>query len=261
MGVINVTPDSFSDGGKHLRLDAALSRAAEMVEQGVAIFDVGGESTRPGASDVAADEELARVIPLIAALSKEFDIPISIDTQKPDVMRAAFAAGAGLINDVNGLREDGALTTVAELDLPVCLMHMQGRPRTMQAAPSYADVVSEVVDYLKDRAVECERAGVLRSNIVVDPGFGFGKTLQHNLKLLNGLTELRALGFPVLVGMSRKRMIGEITGREVDARLAGGLAAALVSVQNGASIVRTHDVGETVDILKVLKAAEQAKNN
>lgn len=255
MGVINVTPDSFSDGGKHLALDAALERAERMVEEGVAIFDVGGESTRPGADDVPAEQELERVIPLIEALSSSFDLPISIDTQKPEVMRAAVQAGAGLINDVNGLRDQGALTTAAELAVPVCLMHMQGTPRTMQANPRYDDVVAEVMAYLEQRISVCLDAGLDRSNIVIDPGFGFGKTLEHNLELLAGLPKLATLECPVLVGMSRKRMLGEITGREVDKRLAGGLAASLLAAQHGAAIIRTHDVAETVDVLKVLKAA------
>lgn len=258
MGVINVTPDSFSDGGKHLSLNAALVRAAAMVEEGVAVFDVGGESTRPGASHVSVDQELERVVPLIEALSKHFDLPISIDTQKPDVMRAAVGAGAGLINDVNGLREAGALATVAELKVPVCLMHMQGNPRTMQADPSYLDVVGEVTNYLEGRIAACLDAGVLGSNVIVDPGFGFGKTLQHNLELLNGLARLAELGYPVLAGMSRKRMIGEITGQNINKRLAGGLAAALLAVQNGAVLIRTHDVAETVDALKIIKAAALA---
>jgi dihydropteroate synthase len=258
MGVINVTPDSFSDGGKHLSLNAALVRAAAMVEEGVAVFDVGGESTRPGASHVSVDQELERVVPLIEALSKHFDLPISIDTQKPDVMRAAVGAGAGLINDVNGLREAGALATVAELKVPVCLMHMQGNPRTMQADPSYLDVVGEVTNYLEGRIAACLDAGVLGSNVIVDPGFGFGKTLQHNLELLNGLARLAELGYPVLAGMSRKRMIGEITAQNINKRLAGGLAAALLAVQNGAVLIRTHDVAETVDALKIIKAAALA---
>jgi dihydropteroate synthase len=258
MGVINVTPDSFSDGGKHLSLNAALERAAAMVEEGAAVFDVGGESTRPGAVDVSLEQELQRVVPLIEALSKHFDLPISIDTQKPGVMRAAVGAGAGLINDVNGLREAGALPTAAELNVPVCLMHMQGTPRIMQADPSYVDVVGEVTYYLEGRIAACLEAGVLGSNIIVDPGFGFGKTLQHNLELLNGLARLAELGYPVLAGMSRKRMIGEITGQNIDKRLAGSLAAAVLAVQNGAVLIRTHDVAETVDALKIIKAAALA---
>jgi dihydropteroate synthase len=254
MGVINVTPDSFSDGGKHLALEAALERAAIMAKEGVAIFDVGGESTRPGASDVSVDQELERVVPVIEALSKNFSLPISIDTQKPVVMQAAVQAGASLINDVNGLREPGALATVAELNVPVCLMHMQGTPRTMQADPSYVDVVGEVFSYLDERISAAVAAGVERSNIIIDPGFGFGKTLQHNLQLLNGLPSLAELGCPILVGLSRKRLIGEMTGRDVDKRLAGGLAAALIAVQNGAVLIRTHDVAESVDALKVWSA-------
>lgn len=258
MGVINVTPDSFSDGGKHLKLGAAMDRAAAMVAEGVAIFDVGGESTRPGAVDVPLEQELERVIPLIQALASRFDLPISIDTQKPEVMRSAVQAGAGLINDVNGLREPGAMAAVAELKVPVCIMHMQGTPRTMQDAPAYDDVVGDVTYYLECRISACLDAGVESSDIIVDPGFGFGKTLQHNLELLNGLPRLAELGYPILAGMSRKRMIGEITGKDVDRRLAGGLAAALLAAQNGAVLIRTHDVAETVDALKIINAAAQA---
>lgn len=257
MGVINVTPDSFSDGGKHWNLDSALQCASEMAAEGVAIFDVGGESTRPGAAPVSLSDELARVVPLIKALAANFDLPISIDTQKPDVMRAAVQAGAGLVNDINGLCAPGALEVVAELQVPVCLMHMQGRPQTMQARPNYKDVVAEVKAYLAKRAASCLNAGVLKENIILDPGFGFGKALQHNLDLLNELDSLCQLGYPVLVGMSRKRMIGDLTGRGVEARLAGSLAATLIAVKNGARIIRTHDVAETVDALKVLAAVER----
>lgn len=257
MGVINVTPDSFSDGGKHLDLPAALERAEAMVAEGVAIFDVGGESTRPGADDVPLDAELERVIPLIEALHTEFDLPISIDTQKPNVMRAAVAAGAGLVNDVNALRDAGAVQAISELAVPVCLMHMQGRPRTMQDAPQYANVVDDVLGYLEDRIQVCSEAGIQKSQLLVDPGFGFGKSLDHNLDLLANLSRFSSLGCPVLVGMSRKRMIGEITGRSVDGRLAGGLAAAALAVQNGAKIIRTHDVAETVDTIKLITAASE----
>lgn len=254
-----MTPDSFSDGGQFNRLDAALRQAERMAEEGVAIFDVGGESTRPGAADVAESEELSRVIPLIEALSLRFDLPISIDTQKPAVMRAAIAAGAGLINDVNALRAEGALALAAELAVPVCLMHMQGEPRTMQSAPAYADVVLDVMGYLQKRADKAIEAGVLQNNIILDPGFGFGKTLEHNLILLAQLSSLVPLGYPLLVGTSRKRMIGEITGRGVGSRVAGGLAATVVALQQGAKIVRTHDVAETMDVVKMHNAinAEQ----
>jgi dihydropteroate synthase len=254
MGVLNVTPDSFSDGGQSYTLEAVLRRAEAMVAAGAAIIDVGGESTRPGAVPVDAQEEIRRVCPVIAAIADRFPIPISVDTSKPEVMRAATAAGAGLINDVRALRLLGALEAAAALGVPVCLMHMQGEPGSMQQAPRYADVVTEVADFLSDRMAACEAAGIARERILLDPGFGFGKTLTHNLALLAGLGAIAALEPPVLVGLSRKSMLGAITGRGVDQRLAAGLAAAVMAVERGAVLVRTHDVAETVDALAVVAA-------
>jgi dihydropteroate synthase len=250
MGILNVTPDSFSDGGKYDVLDAAVEQALKMQEEGAAIIDIGGESTRPGAPAVNLQQELDRVLPVIGALSGELDIPISIDTSKPQVMRAAVAAGAGMINDVNGLNATGAVEAAKDTDVPVCIMHMQGQPRTMQQAPGYHDVVSEVRQYLSGRMAVCEAAGIPRHHLIIDPGFGFGKTLEHNLALLAELESFRELGVPVLVGISRKSMIGQITGRLVDDRLPGSLAAAVMGVERGANIVRVHDVAATVDALK-----------
>lgn len=253
MGVLNVTPDSFSDGGDFFSPRAAVARAHEMVEEGAAIIDVGGESTRPGAEPVSASEEMHRVLPVIEALAAALPVPISIDTSKPEVMRAAIQAGAGLINDVLALRAPGALEAAAELGVPVCLMHMQGTPRTMQLNPEYADVVGEVRDFLLERASACEAAGISRRQILLDPGFGFGKTLEHNCRLLR---ELRTLdvGYPLLVGLSRKSMIGRILGREADERLYGSLAAAVLAVANGAVLVRAHDVRPTVEAITVAHA-------
>ena len=254
MGILNVTPDSFSDGGLFNRLDDALRRAEQMVAQGAGILDVGGETTRPGAQAVGEQEEIERVAPVIEAISTRIGIPLSIDTSKPGVMRAAVGAGASLINDVNALRADGAIEAASALGVPVCLMHMQGEPRTMQHAPRYTDVVSEVRDFLVARAAACMAAGVAREDIWIDPGFGFGKTLQHNLQLLRGLPLLAQTGFPVLAGMSRKSMLGAVTGRAVGERLAGSLAVALLALQRGALILRVHDVAETRDVLQVWAA-------
>ena len=253
MGVLNVTPDSFSDGGRFLAADAALRQAEAMVAHGAAIVDVGGESTRPGAEPVSVQEEIDRVIPVIEALAERVDAVISVDTSTPEVMRAAATAGAGLINDVRALRRDGALEVAAATHLPVCLMHMQGEPGTMQQDPQYRDVVTEVQAFLRHRVEACEHQGIARERLLLDPGFGFGKTLAHNLQLLAGLRRL-AGELPVLVGMSRKSMIGKVTGREVDDRLAGSLAAAVMAVERGASIVRTHDVRETVDAVRMATA-------
>ncbi len=254
MGGLNVTPDSFSDGGQSYTLDAALARAEAMAEAGAAIIDVGGESTRPGAAPVDAAEECRRVVPVIAALARRLSIPLSLDSSKPEVMRAAVDAGAGLINDVRALTLPGALEAAAALGVPVCLMHMQGQPDTMQQGPSYRDVVAEVAGFLSERMAACEEVGIPRERILLDPGFGFGKTLAHNLALLAGLGAIVALGHPVLVGLSRKSMLGAITGRPVGQRLAAGLAAALLAVERGALLVRTHDVAETVDALAVVAA-------
>lgn len=254
MGILNLTPDSFSDGGLWTDPDTALRHALEMISQGADIVDVGGESTRPGADAVPLQEELDRVIPVIERLARETGTPVSVDTSKPEVMREAAAAGARMINDVCALRQEGALETAAQLGLPVCLMHMQGEPRSMQDEPQYADVVAEVGAFLAGRAQACLDAGIPGGDIVVDPGFGFGKTVSHNLELLRGLPRLKRLGYPVLAGLSRKSTLGVITRRGTGDRLAASVAAAVLAVQNGASIVRVHDVGETSDALKVLAA-------
>jgi len=261
MGVINVTPDSFSDGGQFLELPAALARAQELVAEGAAMVDVGGESTRPGAAPVDESEELRRVIPLIERLAGSLAVPVSVDTCKPAVMRRVIAAGASLVNDVSALRAAGALAAVAESGAAVCLMHMQGEPRTMQDAPHYDDVVFEVRAFLKARVAACEQAGIPRSRLVVDPGFGFGKSLEHNLALLRGLPELASDGLPVLAGLSRKRMIGALTGRAGGDRLAGSLAAAVIASMNGACIIRAHDVRETVDALRIVAQACPLRDN
>jgi dihydropteroate synthase len=250
-GIINVTPDSFSDGGRHLDINTAIAHGLKLVEDGADLLDIGGESTRPGAESVSAETEIARVVPVIEALAKQTAIPISIDTSKPDVMRAAVAAGAGMINDVYALRQDGALDAAAALKVPVCLMHMLGEPRTMQDDPHYDDVVSDVRRFLAERIFACEMSGIDKKNIVVDPGFGFGKNLEHNLTLLRGLDQFAALGVPLMVGLSRKSMIGALTGRDIEHRAAGSAAAALIAVQNGAMIVRVHDVAETRDALAI----------
>ena len=255
MGILNVTPDSFSDGGRFASLPAALARAQSMAEEGAAIIDVGGESTRPGAAEVPAEEELRRVLPVIERLAARVGLPLSVDTRKPEVMRAAIGAGASMINDVAALTAPGALEAVAGSDAAVCLMHMQGGPQTMQQAPRYSDVLAEVRGFLRERAERCLAAGIGRERIVVDPGFGFGKTLDHNLALLRGLPQLAADGFPVLAGLSRKRMIAQITGREDSDRLAGSLALATLAARHGARIVRAHDVGATVAALQIVAAA------
>jgi dihydropteroate synthase len=254
MGVLNVTPDSFSDGGRFFSLPAAIDQAARMVDEGAAILDVGGESTRPGAAEVPVQQELDRVIPVVEALAARFRVPISVDTTKPEVMRQAVAAGAGLINDVQALAAPGAVEAAARLGAPVCLMHMQGTPRTMQDDPRYRDVVAEVRDFLLERARCCEAAGIRREAILLDPGFGFGKTLAHNCRLLNELNRLTALGYPVLVGLSRKAMIGRILDRPAEERLYGSLAAAVIAVREGAAIVRAHDVRPTVEAITVARA-------
>ena len=257
MGVINVTPDSFSDGGELASPEAALCQGRRMAEAGAAILDVGGESTRPGAAEVGTAEELDRIVPVVEALVAELELPVSVDTSKPEVMREAIAAGAAMVNDVRALRAPGALSAVAASQAAVCVMHMQGEPRSMQVDPRYDDVVGEVHAFLSRRVEACETAGIGRDRIVVDPGFGFGKTLEHNLALLAGLRELAQDGLPVLAGLSRKSMIGTLTGRPVRERLAGSLALAALAVVNGASIIRAHDVAETVDAVKVAAAARR----
>ncbi len=259
MGIVNVTPDSFSDGGHHASTAAAIAHARQLIQEGVDILDIGGESTRPGAPSVSEQEELDRVLPVIEGL-RGISIPISIDTYKPEVMRAALAAGASMVNDINALQETAALDAVAGSDAAVCLMHKQGTPQNMQQQPQYQNVVAEVSAFLRERVAAAEAAGIARERIVVDPGFGFGKTLAHNLDLLRGLDAFSALGVPLLAGLSRKSMLGAITGREVGDRVEASVAAALLAVQRGASIVRVHDVRETVDALKVWDAVRGAKH-
>ncbi len=249
MGILNVTPDSFSDGGQFIAPEAALKQAQKMVADGAAIIDVGGESTRPGAAVVSVDEEIARVVPVIETIQAEIDIPISIDTSKPDVMRAAVNAGAGFINDVQALRVDGALQAAAELDVPVCLMHAQGTPENMQDNPQYDAVVAEVAQFLYERVAECKQAGIGRDKLIVDPGFGFGKRASHNLRLMKHLRELVERGLPVLIGVSRKSMIGKLLNVSVDERLAASLALSALAVWQGAKIIRSHDVCETVQAI------------
>ena len=259
MGVLNVTPDSFSDGGRYQSLDAALRRAEKMVEEGAAIIDVGGESTRPGAPPVSAQEELDRVLPVVERLARELPIPVSVDTSKPEVMREAARAGAGMINDVRALQMPGALDAAVASGLPVCLMHIRGEPATMQQEPHYGDVVAEVHAFLAERVRICQAAGIPRERLLVDPGFGFGKTLDHNLRLLRHLDRFTDLAAGVLVGVSRKSMIGLLLKAPVDERLSGSLAAAVVALWQGANIIRTHDVRETVQALCVCAAARAAE--
>lgn len=251
MGVLNVTPDSFSDGGRFIDVPAAIAHAERMAEAGADVIDVGGESTRPGAQPVSADEEIRRVLPIIEALAAR-DLLVSIDTSKPEVIRAAVAAGARWVNDVRALRLPGALEAVAESRAAVCLMHMQGEPGTMQQAPTYRDVGVEVTAFLQQRASACLAVGIARDRLVVDPGFGFGKTVEHNLALLRGIPTLLAeTGLPVLAGLSRKSLLAAITGRPIEERLAGSLALAYAALAAGARIIRCHDVAETVDVVKV----------
>jgi dihydropteroate synthase len=257
MGILNVTPDSFSDGGRYTDLDAALRHAGQMISEGAAIIDVGGESTRPGAGRVAEREELRRILPVIAALRESTGATISIDTSKPAIMEAAVGAGAGMINDVFALRTDGALEAAARLGAHVCLVHMRGVPGTMQVAPRYEDVVSQVLQFLAERVHCCEQAGIARDRIIVDPGFGFGKTDVHNLLLLRKLDALQQLELPIMVGLSRKGTLGSVTGRPAGERLAAGVAAATIAVTRGASIVRTHDVAATVDALRLVGAMRE----
>ena len=255
MGIVNVTPDSFSDGGAHDTADAAFAHALRLLEEGADILDIGGESTRPGADEVPLEEELRRVVPLIERLSRETSAPISVDTSKPEVMRAAVGAGAGMLNDVYALRRDGALDTAAALGMPVVLMHMLGEPRSMQQAPRYDDVVGEVHRFLAERIFAAEMAGIAKKRIVIDPGFGFGKDTTHNLALLAQLERFGDLGVPVLAGLSRKRTIGELTGRGIPReRVHGSVAAHLIAAQRGARLLRVHDVAATVDALKVWNA-------
>lgn len=264
MAVLNTTPDSFSDGGAvhnddgRLDLSRVLQRVEVMLEEGADIIDVGGESTRPGAAPVSVAEELQRVVPVVEAIASRFDVPVSVDTSTPEVMTAAAAAGAGLINDVRALRRPGALQAAVDSGLPVCLMHMRGEPDTMQQQPHYQNIVAEVADFLAQRVAECRAAGIEREKILLDPGFGFGKTLEHNIELFRGLPQLQQqLGMPLLVGVSRKSMIGAILNRPVEQRMVGSVAAAMLAVQRGASILRVHDVAATADALKILTVIER----
>jgi dihydropteroate synthase len=254
MGIINVTPDSFSDGGKYVAVDMAVAHARQLIDEGADILDIGGESTRPGAEPVSLQQELARVIPVIEALSSTTPVPLSIDTYKPEVMRAAIHAGAHIANDVRALQEHGALEVVASSDAGVCLMHMQGMPQTMQLNPTYGDVVLEVEQFLMERVNTCLASGISAERILLDPGFGFGKTKQHNIALIQHLGDLADLGYPLLVGLSRKSVLGKIAGGDEQQRLHAGLAASVISVLKGAKIVRVHDVKATVDALKVVSA-------
>jgi len=253
MGIVNVTPDSFSDGGRHLHSDAALAYAQRLIAEGADLLDIGGESTRPGARPVSVQQELDRVLPVIEGL-RGAPVPISIDSRKPEVMRAAIAAGAQMVNDIDALQDAAAMHAIASSNVAVCLMHKQGDPLTMQEQPHYLKVVDEVCAFLRVRIAAAETAGIQRNRIVIDPGFGFGKTLEHNLALLRELDKLAVLGVPVLAGLSRKSMLGALTGQDVAQRLPASIAAALIAVQRGAAIVRVHDVRATVDALKVLNA-------
>jgi len=258
MGILNVTPDSFSDGGRYNTVEIALARAREMVADGAAFIDVGGESTRPGATPVSVEEELERVCPVVEAIARDLDVVVSVDTSSPQVMAEVVKLGAGMINDVRALQRDGAPEVVASAGVPVCVMHIQGEPDTMQDDPRYRSVRREVSSFLTERMRVIEKAGVRPDNIILDPGFGFGKSPQHNLQLLASLEQLQLLGHPILAGMSRKSMLGHITGRDVSERLPASLAAATISAMKGASIIRVHDVRETVDAVKVVTAMEEA---
>ena len=262
MGIINVTPDSFSDGatlyrGSNLDIERAMTRAREMMASGAAILDIGGESTRPGASPVSVNEEMDRVLPLVARIAAELETVISVDTSTPALMREAANAGAGLLNDVRALTREGALEAAAAANVPICLMHMQGEPGNMQVAPHYDDVVEDVCEYLQSRIASCERQGIARNRLLLDPGFGFGKSVTHNLKLLRELPRLAAIGLPLVVSLSRKSLIGKLLGREVGQRLPASLALAVLAAQRGAAVIRTHDVAATVDAVSMLMALEE----
>ncbi|MCL1074206.1 dihydropteroate synthase [Shewanella dokdonensis] len=259
MGILNVTPDSFSDGGQYRAFAAACRHADEMIAAGAHFIDIGGESTRPGAADVSVAEELQRVVPMVEYIAANSDVWISVDTSKPEVMAASVAAGAHLINDIRSLTEPGALETAVELQVPVCIMHMQGQPRTMQAAPQYQNLLAEVSDYFAQQIARCTDAGLARERLLLDPGFGFGKTLEHNYRLLAHLQDFAKFELPLLIGLSRKSMIGNLLQRPVSERLAGSLSGALLAAMQGAHIIRVHDVPETLDVLQVL-AATQAAN-
>lgn len=254
MGILNVTPDSFSDGGKFAHFDHALEQVERMIAAGATIIDIGGESTRPGAKDVSEKDELERVIPVLKAIKQKFDVVVSIDTSKASVMKAAIESGADIINDVRALQNEGCLAVLANSDVPICLMHMQGLPRTMQNEPTYSNVVDDIILFFEQRINACVDAGIAKERLILDPGFGFGKTLAQNFHLLANLSAFEKLDCPILAGISRKSMIGNLLNRDVEQRLAGSLSTAIVAVQQGAKIIRVHDVEETVDAIKILKA-------
>ncbi|XCW72390.1 dihydropteroate synthase [Kosakonia cowanii] len=261
MGILNVTPDSFSDGGSHNTLIEAVKHANLMINAGATIVDIGGESTRPGAAEVSVEEELARVIPVVEAIAQRFEVWISVDTSKPEVIREAARAGAHIINDIRSLTEPGALEAAAQTGLPVCLMHMQGQPKTMQEAPKYEDVFTDVNRFFVENIARCERAGIAKEKLLLDPGFGFGKNLSHNYALLARLGEFHHFGMPLLVGMSRKTMIGQLLNVGPTERLSGSLACAVIAAMQGAQIIRVHDVKETVEAMRVVEATLSAKEN
>ncbi len=260
MGILNVTPDSFSDGGKFSSFDKALKQVELMIENGVDIIDIGGESTRPGAVDVSEKDEISRVIPLLKVIKSRFDIAVSIDTSKAKVMSEAILHGADMINDVRALQNEGCLDVVAQSDICICLMHMQGMPRTMQEKPHYKDIIDDVLAFFEQRVESCENKGIKKERLILDPGFGFGKTLKHNYQMLSDFAQFKRLNLPLLAGISRKSMIGNLLNRDIKQRLSGSLTAAIVAVQQGASIIRVHDVAESVDALKVLRAVAQYKS-
>lgn len=258
MGILNVTPDSFSDGGQFTHFDKALTQVETMISYGVDIIDIGGESTRPGALEVSVQDELERVIPLLKAIKENFDILVSIDTSKAKVMEQSVLYGADIINDVRALQNEDCLAIMAQCELPICLMHMQGMPRTMQAKPEYNNLIAEIKDFFNQRILACEQAGIARNRLILDPGFGFGKTLTQNYQLLAQLAKFKSFGLPLLSGTSRKSMIGSLLNRDVDSRLAGSLTTAIIAMQQGAKIIRVHDVKETMDALKILQTVEQS---
>jgi dihydropteroate synthase len=259
MGIVNVTPDSFSDGGKFAHIDNALTQVEYMVNNGVDIIDIGGESTRPGAEEVSEQNEIARVIPLLKAIKSRFDIAVSIDTSKAGVMKAAIENKADMINDVRALQNEGCIEAVKGSNVEICLMHMQGMPRTMQVSPQYNNVIDDIITFFQQRIECCQQAGIDRNRLILDPGFGFGKTLEHNYQMLANFNRFSRLGLPLLAGISRKSMIGNLLNRDIEQRLAGSLTAAIVAVQQGASIIRVHDVQESADAINILKAITQFK--
>ncbi|MFO6297491.1 dihydropteroate synthase [Rahnella selenatireducens] len=261
MGILNVTPDSFSDGGRHNSLELAIRHAQMMVDAGATLLDIGGESTRPGAAEVSEDEELARVVPVVEAIARRFDVWISVDTSKASVIRESANAGMHLINDIRSLQEPGALAAAAETGLPVCLMHMQGDPKTMQHSPHYGDVVAEVEQYLAGQITRCVNAGIPKNQLLLDPGFGFGKNLEHNYQMLSRLSEFHRLGLPLLVGMSRKSMVGQLLHVSPEKRVTGSVACAVIAAMKGAQIIRVHDVKETVEAMRIVEATLSARNN